>query len=228
MTANSPVILFEDKYVIVCQKPVGTLSQYSDNTEDNMVFLLSAYLEEKGEKPYVGTLHRLDRGVGGVMVYSKNEAVTSKLTSLISQREFKKEYLCTVNGILEEKSGELVDLLFKDSSKNKSYVVKRMRKGVKEASLNYRVLEEKDGLSLIHVKLNTGRTHQIRVQFSSRGYALLGDGKYGSRNSNVDIALWSHRIAFTHPITKKQIDVTAIPDVSRYPWNLFNSLQQNV
>lgn len=218
-------ILYEDKDLIVCVKPVGVLSQPGMGEGEDMITLLTRHLEENQEKPYIGLIHRLDRNVGGVMVFSKKQVVTSKLSTAIQEKNFTKEYMAVVHNKPEEPTGIYKDLLFKDSAKNKSFVVKRARKGVKEASLEYTVMdsimEEKGALSLIRIKLYTGRTHQIRVQFSSRKMPLLGDGKYGSKDNGCEIALWSYRLAFCNPITKKEIDFTKMPP-SIYPWNLFD------
>ena len=217
-------ILYEDKHLLVVIKPVGTLSQSDENESSDMISILKEYLAEKGEKPYIGLVHRLDRNVGGVMVFSKNPTITGKLSVAIMERNFTKEYVTIVHNSPDEHSGIYKDLLFKDSSKNKSFVVKRMRKGVKEASLEYEVLEEKESdqgiISLIKVGLHTGRTHQIRVQFSSRKMPLLGDGKYGSTDNKCEIALWSYRLSFTHPLSKKSMDFKKEPP-SSYPWNEF-------
>ena len=218
-------ILYEDKHLLVCIKPIGILSQPDTGDGEDMITLLSEYLKGKNEKPYVGLVHRLDRNVGGVMVFSKNPNVTGKLSAAIMERNFTKEYLAAVHNCPDEASGVYKDLLFKDSSKNKSFVVKRARKGVKEASLEYSVIDSKNTnkgtISLIKIKLHTGRTHQIRVQFSSRKMPLLGDGKYGSTDNGCEIALWSYRLAFTHPINKKEIDIYKEPS-SYYPWNEFS------
>lgn len=218
-------ILYEDNHLLVCIKPIGILSQPDTGDGEDMITLLSEYLKEKKEKPYVGLIHRLDRNVGGVMVFSKNPNVTGKLSAAIMERNFKKEYLAAVHNCPEETSGIYQDLLFKDSSKNKSFVVKRPRKGVKEASLEYSVLDKKNtdkgAISLVKIRLHTGRTHQIRVQFSSRKMPLLGDGKYGSTDNGCEIALWSYRLAFTHPINKKEIDFCKEPP-NFYPWNEFS------
>ena len=123
--------------------------------------------------------------------------------------------------LINEKQGEFKDLLFKDSSKNRSYVVNRVRKGVKEASLEYVVLSEKGNKLLVKVMLHTGRTHQIRVQFSSRKTPLTGDIKYGSKDRNCDIALFSHSISFCHPVTNEVLTFTEYPTKIDYPWNLF-------
>ena len=217
-------ILYEDNHLIVCTKPIGILSQPDTGDGEDMITLLSDYLKGKNEKPYVGLVHRLDRNVGGVMVFSKNPNVTGKLSAAIMEHNFTKEYLAIVHNCPDETSGVYKDLLFKDSSKNKSFVVKRARKGVKEASLEYSVIDTKNtnkgAISLIRIKLHTGRTHQIRVQFSSRKMPLLGDGKYGSTDNGCEIALWSYHLKFAHPINKKEIDFCKEPPIS-YPWNEF-------
>ncbi len=206
-------ILYEDEYLIFAVKPVGVLSQKGDG--ENMIDLLS---EGRGE---VYPVHRLDRAVGGVMVFGKTPQAAAKLCSLVSQNGMDKEYLAVLCGTPEQESAVLQDFLFKDSAKNKSFVVKRERKGVKKASLEYKLLETKENLSLVKVKLHTGRTHQIRVQFSSRKLPLLGDGKYGGKSNKCSVALWSYSLSFPHPYKKENIGFTAsVPD--RYPWNLFN------
>ena len=192
-------ILYEDEYIIACVKPVGVLSQ--DGGSANMPELL----KEHGE---IFPLHRLDKEVGGVMVFAKTHAAAGKMSALIAEGKMAKEYYAVVRGEPENKSGILEDLLFKDSSKNKSFVVKRMRKGVKKASLEYetqKTLTDGDKkYSLVKIKLHTGRTHQIRVQFSSRKMPLLGDGKYGDGRANrrygeTRQALYSYRLTFDFP-----------------------------
>ena len=159
------------------------------------------------------------------MIYSKQEDVTGKISGILNSPEYEKEYLAIVHGTPELKEGEFCDLLYHDKLKNKSFVVKKVRNGVKKAIAEYKVVDtrEQDGemISLVRVRLITGRTHQIRVQFASRGMALLGDGKYGSRDNKASLALWSHRLAFTHPITKKKIEVISQPPHG-YPWELFD------
>lgn len=217
-------ILYEDIYLIVCIKPQGILSQPDPSGEEDMIGVLTDYLKSKSENSEIGVVHRLDRNVGGVMVFSKKPFIASKLSQAIVEKDFVKEYYAVVHNCPEEKTGVYKDLLFKDSSKNKSFVVARPRKGVKEASLEYEVLDTKETsigvVSLIRIRLHTGRTHQIRVQFSSRKMPLVGDGKYGSKDNACDIALWSYRLAFHHPIKKASIDLSKTPPEC-YPWNLF-------
>lgn len=198
-------ILFEDNDILVCIKPVGIVSQ-SDEKCESMITLLQ---EHTGSTVY--PLHRLDKEVGGVMVYAKSHFAASVLSKDIAEHKFKKEYMALVHGKPEETCGEMRDLLFKDSRKNKSYVVKRMRKGVKEALLEYEVINSKDGLSLVKILLHTGRTHQIRVQFASRKMSLAGDRKYGADDQFKNIGLWSYKINFNHPKTKEKLEFEKRP-----------------
>ena len=218
-------ILFEDKYLLVCEKPVGVESQVSSSGKDDMITFLSQYRAENGDDPYVGLVHRLDTATGGAMIYSKREDMTGKLSALVQSGDYKKTYLAVIHGVPEENEGEMRDLLYHDKQKNKSYVVAKKRAGVKEALANYRLVESvtrEDGevMSLVEVELITGRTHQIRVQFASRKMPLVGDGKYGSRDNRATCALWSHKVEFVHPVTKKIIRVENYPS-DTHPWNNF-------
>ena len=213
-------VLFEDKFIIIVEKPASVLSEPDGKGED-IVTMASAHVC----KPCF-VVHRLDRNTGGAMVLSKMQKATGKLSEAIQKREFQKEYIAVVKGVPEEPEGVYKDLLFKDSQKNKTFVVKRERKGVKEASLEYKVLStaehpEHGKISLVLIKLHTGRTHQIRVQFASRKMPLLGDGKYRSRDNHCETALWSRRLAFKHPITGENIEAVSMPP-EEYPWNLFD------
>ena len=183
-------ILAENDSVILCEKPAGVLSQPSPRQEESMLSLLAEQC-----RCSVYPIHRLDREVGGVMVFAKTEAAAAVLSAAVQQRVLQKEYLAIVQGRPEKEEGVFTDLLFKDSARGKSFVVTRMRKGVKEASLSYRLLAERNGRSLVQIRLHTGRTHQIRVQFSSRGMPLLGDRKYGGISA-PGTALWSCRLSF--------------------------------
>ena len=211
-------ILYQDSALWVVVKPPEALSEQTPN-QDGFANLLAG--QNNG---YVGVVHRLDRGVGGVMVYAKTREAAARLSACVQDRSIKKEYLAVLCGRPEESAATLRDLLFHDRFANKTYVVERKRKGVKEAVLDYELLssvstEEHGVLSLVRVTLHTGRTHQIRAQFSHRGLPLLGDRKYGSRFSGA-IALFSHRLTFSHPISKQSIDVSKEP--SGFPWSLFS------
>ncbi len=204
-------ILYEDNSIVFCVKPVGMSS------EEDLPNELSKQLESE-----IFTLHRLDTPVGGVMVYAKNKLAAAKFSKKIAENsDFEKTYLTVCEGVLADEQGVMEDLLFKDSRKNKSFVVKKERKGVKKASLSYRVLGVTEykgkSCSLVSITLKTGRSHQIRVQFASRKHPLLGDGKYGSK-INCPIALFSHRIETDGKSFSKNP-----PDEK--PWNLFEVLK---
>lgn len=200
-------ILYENEDLVFINKPPGVSS------EQEMTSKLKLQLNSE-----IYPLHRLDKPVGGVMVYAKTKEAAAKLGEKIaSQKDFKKEYLAVCEGEFEEEEGIMEDLLFKDSSKNKSFVVKRERKGVKKAILTYKVLAKgilnKKVCSLVSVELKTGRSHQIRVQFASRKHPLLGDRKYGSKEL-CPIGLYSHRIQTSGLTIEKNPQ-------DEIPWNIF-------
>lgn len=204
-------IIFEDNDIIVCIKPAGIVSQSDSSDKESMISLLSAHTGSD-----VFPIHRLDRDVSGIMVYAKNKNSAAKLSTAVANHELIKEYIAIVGGKPSPESGVMQDLLFKDSSRNKSYVVKRPRKGVKEAVLEYRLIStttiNEKTFSAVLIKLHTGRTHQIRVQFSSRKMPLAGDRKYGGDSAFDSIGLWSYRISFNHPTTNVPICFERKPD----------------
>lgn len=214
-------VLYDDKFIIAVSKPCGLLSEPSPSEEESVLSVTA----KQENIPVPLPVHRLDRNVSGLMLLAKNKSAAGKFSALIGERSLNKEYLAIVHGSPVEPFGVYKDLLFKDSQSNKSFVTDKMRKGVKEASLEYRVIaskESQDGiLSLVRIRLHTGRTHQIRVQFSSRKTPLFGDGKYGSHTNRGEIALCSARMSFVHPFNKKNIDIRNLPDVGGYPWDLF-------
>ena len=208
-------ILYSDKDIIVCIKPSGVLS--TDESGGMPSLLREALKDEQGE---IRTVHRLDRVVGGLMVFARTQSAAAALSRQITEKSFRKEYMAVIHGSPEADEGRFDDLLFRSAAENKTYVVKRMRKGVRDASLEYRVLNRQDTFSLVSVHLLTGRTHQIRVQFSSRGMPLVGDRKYGSGEDSCETALWSSRLCFSHPRTGKKMDFRMNP-TGGYPWSLF-------
>ena len=210
-------ILTEDKHIVVCFKPAGILSQSGDGAD--MLSLLNAHFEENGENAQAFPVHRLDRETAGIMVYAKNTKAAAALSKQAEQNLIKKRYYAVVKGTPAEKSAVLKDLLFRDKQKNKTYTVNRMRKGVREASLEYEVMSEKDGLSMLDILLHTGRTHQIRVQFASRKMPLFGDGRYGGGAGNL--ALFAHTLEFRHPVSGEALSFSQKPDNSAEPWNKF-------
>lgn len=200
-------ILYEDKNLIVCIKPSGYTSQGEDN--NSLTFVLSKQLNCE-----IFPVHRLDQPVGGLMIYAKNTQAAGKLSGLMSENKFIKEYLAIVSGKLDDKEGTFEDYLFHDKRKNKAYVVDKKRNGVKEAKLSYKVLDSKNDTSLVRVHLYTGRTHQIRVQFASRKHPLLGDGKYGDRTNKNNVALYSCYLKFNHPFKKETLEFNCLPEFS--------------
>ena len=190
-------ILYSDREIAVCVKPVGL------DSEMEVPEALKATLG--GE---IFTLHRLDKNVGGVMVYARTKATAAKLSKAIQEGTMVKEYVALVHGTPPE-SGDWQDLLFKDSRKNKVFVVKKQRAGVKPARLEFTRCTDRDP-ALVAIRLHTGRSHQIRVQFSSRGYPLVGDHKYGSRAAETAPMLFSCRLTFPH--SGKTVTFEAMPD----------------
>ena len=201
------MIIHQDNEIIVCEKPYGVSSQESGG--ENMVKTLSSL---SGGEVY--PVHRLDVQTTGLMVYARTKESAASLSRQIADKTFKKEYLCLCHGDISG-NGEMVDFLYHDRVKNKSFVSKTKRGGTKEARLDYTVISKKSlgecELSLVRVKLHTGRTHQIRVQFSSRGFTLYGDGKYGARD-NDKIHLHSCYISFKHPKSGKELVYESLPE----------------
>lgn len=208
-------LIYCDDTLLVCVKPAGVLSTDEPGGVPEL-----ARMELADEKAQVRTVHRLDRVVSGLMVLARTAAAASELSRQIRENEFEKAYLAVVHGHPDQKEGTMVDLLQRCKQERKTYVVSKMEKGVQEAILDYQLLAEKEDLSKVYITLRTGRTHQIRAQFSSRGLPLVGDRKYSLLEDGCNIALWSHRIAFTHPVTGKRMEFRLDPP-DQYPWNVF-------
>ena len=208
-------ILYEDKNMIACVKSCGISSQRDEKSGYDMLTVLDGYFKENNDNSTAYPVHRLDSAVGGVMVYAKNKAFAARLSELIAKTSgdeqkmqgeecFTKEYLAVIHGVPKEKSGMLCDLLYHDKRRNKTFVVDRERKGVKKALLYYETLGTQGDTSLVHVRLITGRTHQIRVQFASRKMPLVGDGRYGARDNVKEMGLWSYKITLALRGQKRQ------------------------
>jgi len=216
---NKLEVLYEDNHVIVVFKPCNILSQ-ADNTGDiDMLTIVKSYLKEKYNKPgnvYLGLVHRLDRPVSGVMVFAKTSKAASRLSEQVRKHEIDKHYYAIINGIIPEKKGEFCDYLLKLDNGNT--VISDEING-KEAILEYQVIDEVDNYSLVDIHLITGRHHQIRVQFASRDYPLVGDQRYGKQD-NKQICLCSYKLSFYHPITKEKLMFTHKP-VENDIWKLF-------
>ena len=202
-------IIHIDNDIIVCVKPAGLLSE-GEGPES----LLTVLADQCGGQVY--PVHRLDRGASGLMVFARHSKAAAGLSRAVQEKQLKKEYFALISGVPTEAEGELTDYLFKDSRKGKVFAVSRPRKGVRDARLTYRTLWNDGENALVRVALDTGRTHQIRVQFSSRGMPLWGDGKYGSRVKG-ELALFSCGLGFPHPKTGKAMTFEAKPQGA--PWD---------
>lgn len=213
-------VIYEDNHLLVVEKPINIPVQADDSGDLDFLTMLKDYIRNKYNKPgnvYLGLVHRLDRPVGGIMVFAKTSKAASRLGEQIRTRQFQKEYLAVVLGKLNKQEDTLVDNLYKDTKHNMVVV---SDKG-KEAILSYKVIKFKDNLSLVKILLTTGRSHQIRVQFSSRNHPLYGDQRY-NKDAKVgeQIALWAYKVSFIHPTTKKPLTlVSSIPNTS--PWKKF-------
>ena len=210
-------VLYEDNHIIVVRKDPNIPSQ-ADKTEDlDMLTIIKNYIKEKYNKPgnvYLGLIHRLDRPVGGLMVFAKTSKAASRLSNQVREKIFKKKYLAVVDGKFNQVNGSLEDYLYKDERNNMSKVVKPEKKNAKLAKLDYEVLvynEVKD-LSLVKVNLHTGRHHQIRVQLAHSGHSIFGDQKYGKRGKGKQIALWAYELTIQHPVSKEEMTFKCLPE----------------
>ena len=210
-------VIYEDNHIIVVEKPVNIPSQGDKTGDEDMLTIIKAYLKEKYNKPgdvYLGLIHRLDRPTGGVMVFAKTSKAAARLSEQVRNKEFEKKYLCIVDGKLEKEKGTFKDYLLKIEKTNTSKISDSKNKNAKEAILDYEVLKynEEINLSVVKVLLHTGRHHQIRVQFSSRGHSLYGDQKYGTRGRGKQLALWAFSLSFNHPTTKERLTFEDYPE----------------
>ena len=205
-------LIYQDQDIVVAIKPPRVLS--TDEPGGMPELVRHALAEPDAD---VRTVHRLDRVVSGVMVLARNHAAASELSRQIREDQFQKEYLAVVHGKPAEEQGTLRDLLGRDKARKMTFVAAEMAKGVQEAILHYQLQSANGALSKVRIQLETGRTHQIRVQFSSRGMPLVGERKYCELDDPCEIALWSYRIAFTHPTTGESMEFTHNPP-ENYPW----------
>ena len=212
-------VIYEDNHIIVVEKPVNIPSQADKTGDIDLLTIIKQYIKEKYQKPgnvYLGLVHRLDRPVGGVMVFAKTSKAAARLSNQVREKQFEKTYLTIVNGKMEQNTGTLEDYLYKDERNNKSKVVPEGTKNSKLAILDYEVLKyapELD-LSVLKIHLHTGRHQQIRVQLSSRNHSIYGDQKYGGRGHGKQITLWAYELKFYHPITNEQITFHSIPEMT--------------
>lgn len=216
---NKLNILYEDNHIIVVVKPFNILSQGDSTGDISIIDMIKAYIKEKYNKPgnvYLGLVHRLDRPVGGIMVFAKSSKAASRLCKAFNEHKITKKYLAIINGKMDNDRGELKDLIEKGPD-GKSFI----SPNGKEAILDYEILEynKEYDCSLVSISLKTGRHHQIRVQFASRGHYLLGDQRYGVLD-NKQISLFSYYLSFVHPVTKEVLEFKALPDKKDY-WTRF-------
>ncbi len=210
-------VIYEDNHIIVVEKPVNIPSQGDKTGDIDMLTIIKEYLKQKYNKPgdaYLGLVHRLDRPVGGVMVFAKTSKAASRLSEEVRNKTFKKKYLVICNGKMESEKGEFKDYLLKNEKTNMSKVVEEETKNSKLAILDYEVLkyDSKLDLSVLKINLQTGRHHQIRVQLASRNHSIYGDNKYGGRGHGKQICLWAYELSLVHPTTKEELTFNVFPE----------------
>lgn len=205
-------LVYQDTDIIVCVKPPRVLS--TDEPGGVPELVRHALGDENAD---VRTVHRLDRVVSGLMVLARSAEAAAELSRQIREQTFEKEYLAVIHGHPEQPSGTYRDLLLRNKQERKTYIVHKAAKGVQEAILTYQVLHQTENLSRVRIQLQTGRTHQIRAQFSGRNLPLVGDRKYSLLEDSCEIALWSYRLAFSHPVTGRQMAFVLEPPAD-YPW----------
>ncbi len=205
-------ILFQDEHIVVAVKPARVLSTDEPGGIPELLRQATGTQEFR-------TVHRLDRVVSGLMVLARNAASASELSRQIREGEFCKEYLAVIHGSPEVSSGRLTDLLLRDKARKMTMVTDTPQKGAQAASLTYQIQNRARQMSRVRIQLETGRTHQIRVQFASRGMPLVGERKYSTLDDPCEIALWSYRLAFLHPATGEPVEFTLEPPME-FPWNV--------
>lgn len=218
-------ILYEDNHLIIVEKPVNIPVQEDSSGDKDLLTYVKEDIKERYNKPgnvYVGLIHRLDRPVGGAIVFAKTSKAASRMSDLLRKQEINRSYLAVVHGEIEQKRGRLTDYLWKDRQKNEVRVVKENKSGAKKAILEYSVKGKGENFSFIKVQLQTGRSHQIRVQMKQLGYPLYGDQKYGEHvnKHGQQIALWAHNISFMHPVKNELVEVISMPP-NKFPWSMW-------
>ena len=220
-------ILFEDNHIIVVFKPQNVPSCEDESRDEDLLSATKKYIKEEYNKQgnvFLGLVHRLDRPTGGIMVFAKTSKAAARLSEGLKQGDFEKKYFEVVVGEPKQKSQVLVNYLKKNAINNTVYVCSESEEGAKRAELFYKVVKSKDNLSLLDIELNTGRSHQIRVQTSAMGYPVYGDMRYGGKNAvKGKLSLWAYSLSFTHPVTKERMRFLAEPPIEEYPWSLFDT-----
>ncbi len=218
-------ILYEDNHLLVVEKPVNIPVQKDISGDDDFQTILKMFLKNKYNKPgnvFLGLVHRLDRPVGGVMVFAKTSKAASRLSEQMRQNLIKKRYKAVVEGVFPKKTGLLEDYLLKNRETNVVKVVPQTVKGAKKAVLSFELKDIVENYSLLEIELLTGKSHQIRVQLANFGFPIVGDQKYGKNNNKkIQIALHSSQLSFLHPVTKELLVFTSDFPQKKFPWSLF-------
>lgn len=223
-------IVYEDNHIIVVVKPQNIATCGDETGDDNLLDLLKAYVKDKYNKPgevFLGLVHRLDRPTGGVMVFARTSKAASRLSENIRNGELEKRYLAVTVGAPRDKKGILRNGLIKDEKRNMVTVVPMHMEGAKQAVLEYKVLDQKDGnpkVALFDINLITGRSHQARVQLNTIGCPIFGDYRYAPQKSprGYNLALWAYELRFPHPVTKEMMVFRVNPPLDEVPWNIFD------
>ena len=227
MKKEDLIVLYEDNHIIVVLKPQNIPSCEDESKDKDLLTVVKEYVKDKEHKPgnvYIGLVHRLDRPTGGVMVFAKSSKAAARLSEQMKSGDFEKKYSAVLVGNLKEKRGTLTNYLKKNPINNMVYVCPQTVDGAKFAELEYRVLEEKEGLSLAEIKLHTGRTHQIRVQMSYICSPVYGDMRYGGESAKKGkLALWATSLSFSHPISKERLCFKIQPPSDELPWSKFDT-----
>jgi 23S rRNA pseudouridine1911/1915/1917 synthase len=222
---EEPIILYEDNHVIVVLKPQSVPSCEDESKDLDMLTIIKNYIKVRDNKPgnvYLGLVHRLDRPTGGVMVFAKTSKSAERLCKQIKTDEFEKTYFTVVYGVPRLKQSTLKNYLKKDEKNNIVKICTQLEEGAKEAILDYQVLETVNDYSLVKVNLQTGRSHQIRVQMANIGCPVVNDAKYSGKKATGDMALWATVLKFTHPVSKQRLTYKVIPPADKNPWKMFN------
>lgn len=225
-------VLYEDNHIIVVEKPVNIPSQGDKTGDLDMLTIVKNYIKEKYNKPgeaYIGLVHRLDRPTGGVMVFARTSKAASRLSEAVRNKELNKSYLAIVDGKMEKEKDTFKDYLYKNEKTNTSRIAKPNEKNAKEAILDYEVVlyNEEINMSVVKVNLHTGRHHQIRVQFASRGHSLNGDQKYGTRGRGKQLCLWAYKLSFMHPVTKELMKFKSLPKIEG-SWKILEGYENKI
>ncbi|MGD9901189.1 MAG: RluA family pseudouridine synthase [Spirochaetales bacterium] len=219
-------VVYEDNHLVVVIKPQNVPVQEDASKDPDLFNAIKEYLKEKYNKPgnvYLGLLHRLDRPTGGLMVFAKTSKAASRMSEAIREGEVEKRYLAVLVGTPKDRRATLVNYLKKDEKNNLVKIAPLSESGSKKAVLDYNILQANEKLSLADISLETGRSHQIRVQFANIKNPVFGDVKYkGDIVVGANLSLWSYRLKFEHPVTKEIMNFVSFPPLEDVPWKYFN------